>query len=106
MNTPRNDPGGRLPWPTWMTGPDHTAARALTEADTAVLNRAALHDALTHNHQTRDRNRDQQRTVTHPPASTDTPTALPRPDTGPWLALVILGLAIVTAMLTLTVTWT
>ncbi|WP_224392870.1 hypothetical protein [Pseudonocardia sp. ICBG1293] len=40
-------------------------------------------------------------TVTTPAA-----VAVSRADTGPWLALVILGLGIVAAMLILTTTWT
>ncbi|WP_226353134.1 hypothetical protein [Pseudonocardia sp. ICBG601] len=100
MNTPRNDPrGDRLPWPTWMSGPDRAAAEAAATADTVVFNRAALHDALAHDHRAR------------PPAGAQPPTrtatsSTARPDTGPWLTLMVLGLVIVAAMLVITVTWT
>ncbi|WP_224389012.1 hypothetical protein [Pseudonocardia sp. ICBG1293] len=45
MDTPRNAPddqGDLLPWPTWMSGPDRSAAAAADEADTVVRGRAAL----------------------------------------------------------------
>ncbi|WP_226358711.1 hypothetical protein [Pseudonocardia sp. ICBG601] len=111
MNTPRNDPAAqndRLPWPTWMSGPDRTAAEAAATADTVVFNRAALHDALTHDHRARPRATAQQSANTAPAPATSSAAAssTARPDTGPWLTLVILGLVIVAAMLVITVTWT
>ncbi|WP_226363176.1 hypothetical protein [Pseudonocardia sp. ICBG1142] len=128
MNTPRNDPAAqndRLSWPTWMAGPDRAAdTAAAADADTVVLNRAALHDALTHDHRPARRQLRALATVedettptaarpalsTAPPTA-DAPTATRPdaarpPDTGPWLTLMILGLVIVAVMLVVTVTWT
>ncbi|OLL69861.1 hypothetical protein Ae263Ps1_6414c [Pseudonocardia sp. Ae263_Ps1] len=101
MNTDRNNQHDQLPWPAWMTGPGNDTARAVAETDTIVLNRAALDDALTHNQ------RPDSRDAPTPPAASPAATtaAPPRTDTGPWLALMILGLLIVAVMLTITMTW-
>ncbi|WP_226358664.1 hypothetical protein [Pseudonocardia sp. ICBG601] len=104
MNTPCNDPrGDRLPWPTWMSGPDRVAAEAAATADTVVFNRAALHDDLAHDHRARPRAAAQPPTRTATSSAATSSTA--RPDTGPWLTLMVLGLVIVAAMLTITVIW-
>ncbi|OLM08448.1 hypothetical protein [Pseudonocardia sp. Ae505_Ps2] len=113
MNTPRDtdaqagpdrpaSQSDRLAWPTWMSGPDRASSRAAAEADTAVLNRADLVDALARDHPARDRAAAHRRTRTQAPTAPEGP----RPATGPWLALVIFGLVIVAAMLVITMTWT
>ncbi len=64
--------------------------------------RPALHDALTHDQPARPRAAAQMPTKTGTSAAT---SSTARPDPGPWLTLVVLGLVIVAAMLTITVTW-
>ncbi|MBN9757781.1 MULTISPECIES: hypothetical protein [unclassified Pseudonocardia] len=85
-----------------MSGPDRASSRAAAEADTAVLNRADLVDALARDHPARDRAAAHRRTRTQAPTAPEGP----RPATGPWLTLVILGLSIVAVMLVITVTLT
>lgn len=85
-----------------MSGPARAASRAAAEADTAVLNRADLADALARDHPARDRTPAHRRTRTQAPTAPEAP----RPATGPWLTLMILGLSIVAVMLVITMTWT